>query len=337
MENNFWVIFDTCTRTEYYQDVHNILSLPEGSIIKYNYQKKHIDKLGNDCIKTGNKPINVLLIYGQYEGFKKGDNFKNFKERKTSYFNIPTRLAILKSTQEVNDEIYFDLQLGKYPYPLNKSNIDRIIESLDNSTPFLDSKWVSISSCSNELSFLNEGGNDYDNWAYIIKEFQSKTQFKDDSFWRLDGPYSKSLFSTKNFKHFIRCEENKSNYSSFYDIKQGVEFYFEVYNFEPLDYIKQESIRKYLSAGKKLEEIIHKLIISDNDAPIKSTQKEISLRQYFISKILFQKSYSVEITTKEGLCKFNTSGQLDEWPVGPNFMIYFKVKKIYYYYCYQYY
>ncbi len=34
----FWVIFDTSTRPQYYQDVHNILALPEGFVYRYDYR-----------------------------------------------------------------------------------------------------------------------------------------------------------------------------------------------------------------------------------------------------------------------------------------------------------
>ncbi len=35
------VVFDTCTRSHYYADVHQLLALPAGTILRYDYQEKY--------------------------------------------------------------------------------------------------------------------------------------------------------------------------------------------------------------------------------------------------------------------------------------------------------
>jgi hypothetical protein len=35
----FFVIFDTCTHAAYYGDVHEVLALPAGAIVRYEYKR----------------------------------------------------------------------------------------------------------------------------------------------------------------------------------------------------------------------------------------------------------------------------------------------------------
>ena len=110
--NNFWIIFDTCTRIEYYQDVHNLLCLPSGSILRYNYNKKYFEEISLAFSTKGDYPKDVLLLYGQFTKYEKGssnDIFRSFKESKQDYFIIPTRIASLKGIQNINEEIYLDI------------------------------------------------------------------------------------------------------------------------------------------------------------------------------------------------------------------------------------
>jgi hypothetical protein len=330
--NNFWIIFDTCTRIEYYQDVHNLLCLPSGSILRYNYNKKYFEEISLAFSTKGDYPKDVLLLYGQFTKYEKGssnDIFRSFKESKQDYFIIPTRIASLKGIQNINEEIYLDIELGNYPSILDSVKVTKIIDSIKNTVPFCNpSKYVLISNCKDEFYYLKSNGSNKDNWATIINKFQdNNNQFHEDSFWRLEGPFNDRGKLIKPSYSYTKEGEFKNNYQHFYTINEGVGFYFQLYNYEPKSNIKSDTYKEKIASRDDIEKYIRKIKIDDAKSPVISFLKQIELRQYFISKIKFQKNYNSDFQTKEGACYFSTNGQIDEWPIGPNFYIYFKSKK----------
>lgn len=329
---NFWVIFDTCTRPEYYQDVHNLLALPKGSIITYNYNKKYCDDLSLDYAKLGEYPKTVLLIYNQFEEYKRGETHEVFKgliKAKGKSFYIPTRFATIKSIQFIHDEIYFDLEVDSYPYIGNETTIKSITDSLNNSVPFATpSKYVAISSRNDDLSIIKNSKTDKDNWSAIVSKFRDhKNQFSNDSFWRVEGPYSNNKLIEPSYSYNIDESGQNVNYQSHYNIKEGLEFYFLLYNYEPISTIKAEIYREAIEKNINLDSVIRRIQIKDTFSPFICFIKKLELRQYFITKIKFQKNYNRDLYTKEGACYLSTSGQSDEWPIGANIYFYFKLKK----------
>jgi hypothetical protein len=327
--DNFWIIFDTCTRPEYYQDVHNILALPKNSIVRYNYNIKYLDSLSEKYLENDEFPKKVLLMYGEFDGYQKGvsiEKFKDFRNSNQDFFVIPTRICELKNLQKINGEVYFDLELQEYPYSENSSNINDIIKSLDGAIPFNNKgKYIAISGSINEYNFLKTSGDNKSNWSAIIKLFQDKSQFKDDSFWRIEGPYKKN--GEKIPPKVTYDKESKSSYLNHYVINEGKEFYFNLYNYEPHSNVKYELLLKKVSEGANYEDFVRKIKINDDYSPVISFLKEINLRQYFVSKIKFQRNYNSDLLTKEGACYFNTLGQTDQWPIGANFYLYFQLRK----------
>jgi len=327
--NNFWVIFDTCTRPEYYQDVHNILALPPKSIVRYNYNVKYLDNLSAKYADSAEFPKKVLLLYGEFNQYEKGTDVKKFKELRNSeqdFFIIPTRICELKNLQKINGEVYFDLELQEYPYSENNSNVNDIVKSLDGAIPFNSiGKYIAISGSINEFDFLKSSGNDKSNWSAIVKLFQEKSQFKDDSFWRLEGPFKKK--GKIILPKITYNKESKSSYLNHYVINEGKEFYFNLYNYEPLGNVKYELLLKKVQEGADYEDFIRKIKINDEYSPVISFLKQINLRQYFVSKVKFQRNFNSDLLTKEGACYFNTIGQIDHWPIGANFYLYFQLRK----------
>jgi hypothetical protein len=327
--NNFWVIFDTCTRPEYYLDVHNILALPYGSIVRYNYNKKYLDNLSSQYLDQDPDqfPKSVLLIYGEFIGYQKGDTHEKFKElqkNNSDFVKIPTRLCELKNIQKINEEVYFDLELKEYPYPLNENILNEILKSLDNSTPFSKGNYIAISGNIQHLNFLQSNGNEKKNWSAIVKQFQDKTQFKEDSFWRIEGPFKKNGVKIK--PKITYNKESKSSYLNHFVITEGTEFYFNLYNYEPKNN-KYQAIIEKVKAGHSYDDYLRKVLIDDTSSPVIAFIKEIQLRQYFISKIKFQRNFNQDLLTKEGACYFKTLGKVDYWPIGPDFYLYFQLKK----------
>jgi hypothetical protein len=179
------------------------------------------------------------------------------------------------------------------------------------------------------LSSLKSGNSEDENWAAIINLFQAKSkQFANDSFWRLVGPHEASGAPIEPSVAFEKVTKTvKRNYQSYYKIKEGINFYFTLYNYEPKSSIKSEIIQEAKKNKESLEKYYRSILIDDTYSPVICFIKKIALRQYFITKIKFQKNYNRDLLTKEGACYFSSLGQVDEWPIGPNFYFYFKLCK----------
>jgi hypothetical protein len=74
----FFVVFDTCTHARYYGDVHEVLAMPEGGIIRYEYKRSlfkpnaaaALEALCNDPSPL---PVDALLMYGQKRNYRQGE------------------------------------------------------------------------------------------------------------------------------------------------------------------------------------------------------------------------------------------------------------------------
>jgi hypothetical protein len=73
----FFVVFDTCTQARYYGDVHEVLALPPGAAITYEYSRRlfapsavrKLDELAEDPSPF---PLPALLMYGRKRNLEKG-------------------------------------------------------------------------------------------------------------------------------------------------------------------------------------------------------------------------------------------------------------------------
>ena len=96
----FFVIFDTCTHAAYYGDVHEVLALPAGAIVRYEYKRylfkpeaaATLDGFANAPVFVGVVwvyflPIVVLFRLGQFE--RKDAIFKSFD-------SMPKRLHVIE-------------------------------------------------------------------------------------------------------------------------------------------------------------------------------------------------------------------------------------------------
>src|SRR5882724_8742782 len=163
--SRFWVIFDTCQLAEYYLDVHKLLALPAGSIIRYDYHSQYISDEAL-AVLNGNpdKPSEVLLIYVQHVGYRRGNGPEYQPVAGEEVLAIGTRLARMRLAPDIGGQRYaFDLEVQGYP-KLNPDAINRILEPLiqKSETPWC--KWVSISNMNDEMAKLRSG-KDTDNWV----------------------------------------------------------------------------------------------------------------------------------------------------------------------------
>src|SRR5690349_14166954 len=123
-----FIVFDTCTHASYYGDVHQVLALPEGAVIRYEYKRRLfkpdaacvVDDLASDPSRL---PVPALLMYGEKRGFAKGSpDPETMLTREDSVF-VPTRsahlvaVAVDKGPNPLEDVLYLHLQLRGFVSP----------------------------------------------------------------------------------------------------------------------------------------------------------------------------------------------------------------------------
>jgi len=322
----FWVIFDTCTKPSYYQDVHNILALPYDYIVRYSYSSKYLSKC---AIKKVDSYPNILkdalLVYGQYESFKKGDDKDKYNSSQKMIW-IFTRFAKIAHIYKDASNYYFDLILKEYP---NKNDIipkEKIIGDLSRKkqTPF--NLWIAISYLYDDFKCLLKNGNKYDNWSSIVDSFHSNNiQFKSDSFWQIRGPFNLKnyeLITPRHEDEYTKEENEKRVISkiSYFVVNNFQKFCFEIVNREP----RNNKINKNLINLSKRK--LRKIFIKDESNRITTQQSSIPLRSYFSNNIRFSVNPSRIITQQESIISFKTVPQQTEWPIGPNIKIVFRIR-----------
>jgi hypothetical protein len=243
---SFWVIFDTGFKPPYYQDVHNILAMPHGSIVRYNYSEKYLSKEAVEFAKVfPNAPAKLLLAYCQYAGFKRGDDRSKFTSSDQKIWT-PTRLAEIVHIQVSAENYYFDIKLLDFPY-LVKEAKNQIFSELQQKKEIPFDLLVMISSRHNELENLEERADKDTNWDSIVNWFQQEdTQFKDDSFWHLRGPYdaSNNALLSQSYEHDeVNAGNNKKvlHKNSYFSVHNQQELWFEVINREPRNYLTKHT------------------------------------------------------------------------------------------------
>jgi hypothetical protein len=182
----FWIIFDTSTKRDYYRDVHNLLALPPGGTIRYDYNKVHLTDGAIERAKetTNKRPSEVLLVYAQDRNFSKGGRDYIGPLSQADAFWIGTRLGLLRHLFDHVDRYYFDLEVTGYPSS-DRDALSRILTPLisDSEVPF--NKWVGISEANQDLAKLKVGGFAH-NWSALVDTIgMAPSQFSGDSFWRI--------------------------------------------------------------------------------------------------------------------------------------------------------
>jgi len=328
----FWVIFDTCTKPPYYQDVHNILAMPKGWIIRYNYSSVLLSESAKKFANSfPDAPGRVLLVYGQYAGYVRGQDDRESRKGKKMFW-IPTRLAELVHVQIDGSMYYFDLKLLEYP-SLEDGALGKIVDDLNakKETPF--NLWVSVSGCSGDLDTLTQRANVGENWGLIVDRFQrTETQFRGDSFWRLVGPYrasDKALFSPIIQESYMKDDKGKhiAAKRSLYKVANQQEFWFELDNREPKPRKPrtQKKAEEFEQMREKYELVSGRVIgIEDKSGRVRSQTLELALRPYFSQSVYFHVRTDKLLTEEESTVTFRTGPQSTSWPEGPNFDLTFK-------------
>jgi hypothetical protein len=198
----FFVVFDTSTHPRYYGDVHEVLSLPEGAVIRYEYKRKLFGAAAATEIETLARnpsylPTPALLMYGEKRGFVHGAPDPTTMLRPADSVFIPTRSAHLvavsveKAAKESEDVLNMHFQLRGFVSPESPA-IEELVNALEaaNSLPFGDKqlqyKWISLlpaSLAAKEAQFVSD---DQSAWTKVVDALITlPTQFNNDVFWRV--------------------------------------------------------------------------------------------------------------------------------------------------------
>jgi hypothetical protein len=207
---SFFVVFDTCTHAAYYGDVHQVLALPEGAVIRYEYKRRLFQPDAARAIETlvqtpAQLPMPVLLMYGEKMGFAQGDKDpQTMLSRNDSVF-IPTRsaslvgVAIDPGATALEDVFYLHLQLRGFVSP-DLPEIGTMVDALEaaNALPFGDLQtqhtWISLLPPALDPVRAQLVSDDQALWPNVIDKFiLIPTQFSRDVFWRV-----RSLSEEKN-------------------------------------------------------------------------------------------------------------------------------------------
>ncbi|MDP3737502.1 MAG: hypothetical protein Q8R02_08930 [Hyphomonadaceae bacterium] len=197
----FFVVFDTSTQAPYYADVHRILALPPGAILRYEYKRslfspkawEAMQKLWDEGIGAR---IDVLVMYGEKKSFVKGQKDPDTMLTWEDSVFVPTRSARLVNIAKVpgdrpeSDNFHFHMEMRGYVDP-DAREIETLVRALEaeNSLPFGTKdqySWVSVLPDSVRPGASALVSDDTKVWKKLIDRIVTlPTQFADDVFWRL--------------------------------------------------------------------------------------------------------------------------------------------------------
>jgi len=197
----FFVVFDTCTHARYYGDVHEVLAMPEGGIIRYEYKRSlfkpdaaaALDAL---CANPSPLPVDTLLMYGQKRNYRQGEPDPTEMLRWNDSDFIPTRsakivaVARIESADAASDVLHFHLQMGGFVDP-DAAALAPMIQAMEvaNALPFGDQTqhtWISLLPAALDTRRAELRSGTQQLWAKVVDKFVLlDTQFKNDVFWRV--------------------------------------------------------------------------------------------------------------------------------------------------------
>lgn len=193
------VVFDTCTRAQYYADVHQLLALPSGTILPYTYEEKYFSPEAFAFLrelKETDCPVDIILFYGQFNDYAKGSGDPEPKNRMldpTASVLIPTRYARLRNVaveERVGGDggsrtvVYFHMELSGFPDPDSQA-IRPLLDMLAEKKELPFEKWVALAPPGADLSAFRQDGVQL--WGKVVDRLAAPpSQFHGDVFWRID-------------------------------------------------------------------------------------------------------------------------------------------------------
>jgi hypothetical protein len=324
----FWTIFDTSTKRDYYRDVHNLLALPPGTTIRYDYNE---GLLSADAIAEAGKgdaaETKVLVAYAQDKNFKKGDAGPKGPIAYPEGLWIGTRIANLRHLRLSGNRWYFDLELGGYPAN-DAGAFDSIMRGLAAAQEIPFAKWVALSTQDASFQSLLNGAAS-DNWTSVINQLGSfPSQFAGDSFWRVakiaSGLQRRSLSPVLNpHTEVIDNREVTTSIEAEYPISQLDKLGIEIE--ARLPETGEESRDSEPEAARTLT------CVTVADGPLKDLNGRIlTLRRYSIEWIDAEVAASNRVDTQFCEAALTTGPAVGTYPIGPELLrLRFQVTKRY--------
>jgi hypothetical protein len=228
-----FIVFDTSTIPEYYDDVHKILALPEDHIVTYDYSTRNIsdeavralDDLAAKLKANKNESARAVIAYIQPEAYKKGDGSIAETPLPPATFQTLTRLSNIVAVRtiktETSNRYYIDLQLRGYPYDPGRKYANALIEELRKAGDIPMKTWITLRPSYASDALFAARADDVAFSMVVDNLSHQASQFHQDTFWRLTkvSYRTKSLWPlarTKRATLFPRrklSDENEKSYS----------------------------------------------------------------------------------------------------------------------------
>ena len=331
-KTRFWVIFDTSTRREYYLDVHNLLALPVGATLRYEYREKYLSTAARFAAENADSaPAFVLLVYGQWKQYVKGDiphgglpagGTAKQSPPFSEMLWVPTRFAemqLIPSPEAAN--YFFDFKLLGYPN-VDQTALSQILTPLDAAAEVPFHKWVSLSNDLKAFESLQRG-KDSENWQAIVDKLGTPpSQFAGDSFFRLTGSY-RGLMGRPITPTYI---EDKQTTGVSVEVRQ-VEAVYDVYENETFSVeVISASPPPSKARDDKPERYLN--IQSADNSPLQvEGNKSVGLRQYTREGLKIRAKRYDELDEKAAILTFSAGKDADAWPSGASFDQNFRISK----------
>jgi hypothetical protein len=326
---SFWVIFDVSQLTDYYADVHNLIALPSGATIRYEYGQSLLSDSAIELAGASGPMLwgiipavwekNVLLLYEQKNvPYTRTDTESKPVNLTSSSVVVATRLGKLVNVVSDGGRYYFDIQVGKYPAQ-TPAELNEIMQELGLLHPWAQNKgghplgtFVSVSNADEAYSRLVTT-NQQKGWQDIVTSLsRGAMQFSGDVFWRLNGPYKRTGRSPVK-PRIVRQRDSGllRRADAVYKIHRGPTWRFELATY----------MGRHVPGRPQFQA---EITSSDNTALKLSGASQFSLRRNATQKIQFRAEPAERFMATTAELTFRTISKSGGWPSGPSFKLQFK-------------
>ncbi len=230
----FWVVFDTATRPEYYGDVHKLLALPEGALLEYQYRDVRVDPSALAALRAQRDGTErVLFVYAQRSDYRRGDPDPDADTPANTLLWQPLRLGSLVATWKSGEHNHLQFRLDGYPEP-DPTALAPIVDELAarGAAPF--KAWVARSRQSEALRALTPS-DPAAAWQGIVDRLSAAPmQFGGDMFWRVDPPRRSRFRAGASLPaKYVRREGHEDALDHRYVVSENLAFALQVHTHEP--------------------------------------------------------------------------------------------------------
>ena len=228
----FWVLFDTATKADYYGDVHAVLGLPSGALMRYDYRDRYIHESATPALAAAPRPTQVLVVYAQWQAYKRGDDAPEAATADGAMEWQALRFGVLTGVWRKGENNFLQFRLGGYPRA-DPALLESIIAPLhsEHATPY--HRWVALSTDATALGGLRSA-DDAAEWASIVERLEAPPmQFQGDTFWRVDAPARSRWLSGSRLRSEYKPTGETPERLHQFVVPERVLFSMDVYSREP--------------------------------------------------------------------------------------------------------